>query len=249
MHPRGDDRVGNTTYRLSDDPASGAAPSGEGMTVRTADVDGVLVATIDDGKVNALSTEVISGLRSALATATERGQALVVSGREGYYSAGFDLAVIRGEDKSLASGLLSDGGHLYRELVEAPVPVVASCTGHAIAGGALLLLCADYRIGRAGPYRLGFNEVTFGMALPSLVVAIAAHRLESRHLTAATMFAELASPERAMAMGYLDEVVGDPLPRACEFATSIAALPARAFATTKRRVRGGLQQELAALEL
>jgi enoyl-CoA hydratase len=219
------------------------------MTVRTAEVDGVLVATIDDGKVNALSTEVIDGLRSALALASERGQPLIVTGREGYYSAGFDLAVIHGEDKSLAAALLSNGGHLYREVVEAPVPVVASCTGHAIAGGALLLLCADYRIGRAGAYRLGLNEVTFGMALPSLVVAIARHRLENRYLTVATMFAQLASPERAMAMGYLDEVVDDPLPRACEFAASIAALPARAFATTKRRVRERLQQELAALEL
>ena len=219
------------------------------MTVRTADVDGVLVATIDDGKVNALSTEVIDGLRAALALASERGQPLVVTGRDGYYSAGFDLAVIHGEDKALASALLSDGGHLYREVVEAPVPVVASCTGHAIAGGALLLLCADYRIGRTGTYRLGFNEVTFGMALPSLVVAIATHRLESRYLTAATMFARLASPEDAMAMGYLDEVVDDPLPRACEFAVSTAALPARAFATTKRRVRGPLQEQLAAFDL
>ncbi|MGO8860187.1 MAG: crotonase/enoyl-CoA hydratase family protein [Acidimicrobiales bacterium] len=234
---------------MVDDVPTGAARRGECMTVRAADVDGVLVATIDDGKANALSTEVIDGLRAALAVASERGQPLVVTGRDGYYSAGFDLAVIRGGDKALASALLSNGGHLYREVVEAPVPVVASCTGHAIAGGALLLLCADYRIGRAGPYRLGLNEVTFGMALPSLVVAIATDRLESRYLTMATMFAHLAPPERAMAMGYLDEVVDDPLPRACEFARSTAALPARAFATTKRRVRGRLQQELAALEL
>jgi enoyl-CoA hydratase/carnithine racemase len=63
------------------------------------------------------------------------------------------------------------------------------------------------------------------------------------------MFARLASPEDAMAMGYLDEVVDDPLPRACEFAASTAALPARAFATTKRRVRGPLQEQLAAFDL
>jgi len=213
------------------------------------DVDGVLVATIDDGKVNALSAEVIDEIRSAVATAAERGQPMVITGRDGYYSAGFDLAVIRGRDKALAAALLSGGGDLYREIIEAPVPIVASCTGHAIAGGALLLLCADYRIGRPGGYRLGFNEVTFGMALPSLVVAIAAHRLDPRHLTAATMFAELVAPERAVAMGFLDEIVDDPLPRACEFAVSAAALPQRAFATTKRRLRGPLLRELAALDL
>ncbi len=62
------------------------------------------------------------------------------------------------------------------------------------------------------------------------------------------MFAEVASPERALDMGFLDELVDDPLARACSLAATLAALPGRAFATTKRRVWRGLQQELAALE-
>lgn len=218
------------------------------MLVETGEADGALVASIDDGKVNALSSELVAGVRSAVALAAGRGQPLVITGREGCFSAGFDLAVMNSGDPDLASALFHEGALLFREIIEAPVPVVASCTGHALAGGAILLLCADYRVGRAGSYRLGLNEVGIGMALPSFAVSIATHRLDHRYLTAAAMFAEVVSPDRAMAMGFLDEIVDDPLPRALSYAATLAALPKVPFAATKRRVRRGLTQELAALD-
>ena len=86
------------------------------------------------------------------------------------------------------------------------------------------------------------------MALPAFAIALAAHRLDRRFLTVATMFAEVAPPERAMASGFLDEIVEDPLSRACSLANSLAAAQLEAFAVTKRRLRRGLQQELEALE-
>jgi enoyl-CoA hydratase/carnithine racemase len=86
------------------------------------------------------------------------------------------------------------------------------------------------------------------MALPSFAVSIATHRLERRYLTAAAMFAEVVPPDRALAMGFLDEIVEEPLPRALSYAASLAALPKEPFAATKHRVRGGLTQELAALD-
>jgi enoyl-CoA hydratase len=219
------------------------------MNLTTEEVDGVLVATMDDGKANALSSEIIAGLRSAVAVASDRRQPLVITGRDGCFSGGFDLAVINGGDRDRAAALFSEGAQLYREIVEAPIPVVASCTGHALAGGALLLLSADHRIGRSGPYRVGLNEVRIGMALPTFAVVMALHRLERRYLTSATMFSEIVSPEAAVDMGYLDEMVDEPLPRACSFAVSLAALPHEPFATTKRRIRRALQQDLAALKV
>lgn len=218
------------------------------MLVETGETDGVLVASIDDGKVNALSSELVAGVRSALVQAVGRRQPLVITGRDGCFSAGFDLAVMNGGDQHLAAALFTEGAFLFREIIEAPVPVVASCTGHALAGGALLLLCADYRIGRAGPYRLGLNEVGIGMALPSFAVSIATHRLDHRYLTVAAMFAEVGPPDRAMVVGFLDEVVDDPFPRALSYAASLAALPKEPFAVTKRRVRRSLTQELAVLD-
>ena len=148
-----------------------------------------MVATIDDGKVNVLSFELINAMRVGHRLGLATVLPLVMTGRDGYFSAGFDLGVMNSGDKERAAALFSAGARLYRDVVEAPVPIVASCTGHALAGGALLLLSADYRIGRPGPYRLGLNEVAIGMSLPSFAVAMATHRLERRFLTPATMFA------------------------------------------------------------
>jgi enoyl-CoA hydratase/carnithine racemase len=218
------------------------------VTIRVADIGGVLVATLDDGKANVLSAEVVAGIRSAVTDASGRGQPLVITGRDGCFSAGLDLAVMTSGDKELVGVLFAEATRLYRDLIEAPVPVVASCTGHALAGGALLLLGADYRIGRAGPYRVGLNEVAIGMALPPLATIMAAHRLEPRFLTAATMFAEVAAPDRALDMGFFDEIVDDPLARALSVAATLAVLPGEPFAATKRRIRRNLQQELAGLD-
>jgi len=216
------------------------------MSVVTAEIEGVMVTTVDDGKVNALTFELMEGLRSALATASQRGRPLVITGRDGCLSAGFDLAVVNSGEEERITALFGEGAELYGAMVAAPVPVIVSCTGHALAGGALLLLSADYRIGRNGTYRLGLNETRIGLALPQFAVTLATHRLERRFLTAATMFAEVVPPARAVDMGFLDESVDDPLSRACSLAQELASLPPEAFATTKRRIRRALQQELEA---
>jgi enoyl-CoA hydratase len=214
------------------------------VSVVTTDVDGVAVAAVDDGKVNALSFEIMQGLRSAVATASEQGHPLVITGRDGCLSAGFDLAVVNSGDGDRITALFAEGAALYGAIVAAPIPVIVSCTGHALAGGALLLLSADYRIGRNGSYRLGLNEVRIGLALPNFAVTLAMHRLERRVLTAATMFAEVVAPERAVDMGYLDESADDPLSRACALAKELATLPQDPFVATKRRIRRALHEEL-----
>ena len=216
------------------------------MSVVTTDIEGVMVTTVDDGKVNALTFELMEGLRSAIARASEQGRPLVITGRDGCLSAGFDLAVVNSGEADRITALFAEGAALYGAMVAAPVPVIVSCTGHALAGGALLLLSADYRIGRNGTYRLGLNETRIGLALPQFAVTLATHRLERRFLTAATMFAEVVPPARAVDMGFLDESVDDPLSRACSLAQELASLPPEAFATTKRRIRRALQQELEA---
>jgi enoyl-CoA hydratase len=216
------------------------------MSVVTTDIEGVMVTTVDDGKVNALTFELMEGLRSAIARASEQGRPLVITGRDGCLSAGFDLAVVNSGEADRITALFAEGAALYGAMVAAPIPVIVSCTGHALAGGALLLLSADYRIGRNGTYRLGLNETRIGLALPHFAVTLATHRLERRFLTAATMFAEVVPPARAVDMGFLDESVDDPLSRACSLAQELASLPPEAFATTKRRIRRALQQELEA---
>jgi enoyl-CoA hydratase len=114
-----------------------------------------------------------------------------------------------------------------------------ACSGHALAMGAVLLLGADFRIGVAGDFKIGLNEVAIRMTLPHFAVEIARDRLSRRHLQRSVIQAEIYTPEGAVDAGYLDRVV--PAERLAEEAMAeaerLAALPRGAFSETKRRVR------------
>ena len=215
------------------------------MTVSVAPVaEGVLLAAMDDGKANALSFEAVAALRAALAEAASTGRALVVAGREGTFCAGFDLGVINGGDSTAVTALVRDGVCLFREMFEAPIPVVAASTGHALAAGALLLLAADHRVGVRTQAKIGLTEVRLGMALPDFALAMAFHRLAPVHLTAATLFARVLGPGDAVDVGYLDELSDDPISSAVETATDLATLSPGAFRTTKELLRRPVVTEL-----
>jgi enoyl-CoA hydratase len=211
--------------------------------------DGIIVASMDDGRANALSLELISALLAAVDDATRAKEPLVLAGREGRFCAGFDLAVMRSGDRAAVTELLTAGARLFRALCEAPVPVLAACTGHALAGGALLLLCADYRVAATGSYRIGLNEVSIGMALPEFAVELARHRLNPAHVTSATMFAEVGDPTAAREMGYADDVAADAVAVASARAKELARLSGKPFSVTKSRLRRPLLERFDALGL
>ncbi len=199
------------------------------------------VATLhfDDGKANALSPVAIDGLTAGLDRAEGEAEAVLLAGRPGRFSAGFDLSTMKmGPDA--ARGMVSAGAELLMRLYESPLPIVMACTGHALAMGAVLLLGSDFRIGAAGDFKIGLNEVSIRMTLPVFAVEIARDRLSKRHFHRSVILAEIYTPEGAVDAGYLDRVV--PAERLAEDAMAeaerLAALPRRAFSETKLRVRG-----------
>ena len=204
--------------------------------------DGVLVCHIDDGKANALSSDIITGLLAAITEAENDNSisAVVLHGREGKFSAGFDLNVMRGGDVAAMSELVASGGDLVHKIYGAKVPVVAACTGHALAAGALVLLGCDLRIGADVPCKIGLNEVAIGMVLPDWALTIAVERLSRRHLQRAVPTARVTDAPGAVDAGYLDEVVGadDVLNVAVERAAEFAALHPAAYAGTVKKLRG-----------
>ncbi len=208
--------------------------------VSTEIVDRVLVLRIDDGKVNALTTAMIGEIRAALdrATADDVG-ALAIIGRPGRFSAGFDLTVMRGGDVAAVVGLVSDGGELVTELYASPVPVIAGCTGHALAAGALLLLGSDIRIGADVDCKIGLNEVAIGLVMPRWVCTIAEARLNRAALQRAVVTAEVTGAHGAVAAGYLDDVVdaADLEAATMRRAAELAALHPTAYARTAGRMR------------
>jgi enoyl-CoA hydratase len=204
------------------------------VTVRT--TASAVVATLDDGKVNALGLEHVRALRAAVATAGDQGLPLVVAGRPGVLSAGFELAVVEADDDEGFQRLLVETELLCLDLLVAPVPVVVACTGHAVAAGVLLLLCADHRVGTSGDHVLGLTEVRLGMVLPDFALTLARARLDPRAFVRATVLGAAMTPAEAVRAGLLDAVADDPVASAEEVARELAGLSGPALATTRRLV-------------
>jgi enoyl-CoA hydratase len=204
--------------------------------------DAVLIVHLDDGKANALSSAMIQAIGAAIdeAEADASVAGVVLHGREGKFCAGFDLTVMRGGDIAAMSALVSDGGALVQKLYGSSVPVVAACTGHALAAGALLLLGCDVRIGSDAPCKIGLNEVAIGMVLPDWAMTISVERLSRRHLQRAVATAEVTDGAGAVQAGFLDQVVPDAevLDAAVAAAAAMSSLDRRAYAGTVRSLRG-----------
>ena len=206
----------------------------------------VAVVRLDDGKVNVLSHEVIDALHESLDRAEQEARAVVMIGRPGKFTAGFDLKVLQSGPEA-ASNLFRAGMDLFVRLYEFPLPVVAACTGHAFAAGAIWLMCCDVRIGADLDVKIGLNETAIGMILPTSVVTIARDRLSPRHVLSSVLLARLYSPQDATDVGYLDRVVAeDELEQAAiaEAAGLAEGLSRRAFTGTRRVIRGPVVQSI-----
>jgi enoyl-CoA hydratase len=175
---------------------------------------------------------------AALARAEREASAVVLAGRKGRFSAGFDLSeMMGGPDKARA--MVTRGADFLLGIYALPIPVVIACTGHALAAGALMVLTGDVRVAARGAFKIGLNEVQLGLPMPVLAMELARDRLSPAHLTAATLFAEIADPERALAAGWVDALASEEglIDDAVAHARRLAALPREAYGKTKRALR------------
>jgi enoyl-CoA hydratase len=199
--------------------------------------DKTAVIRLDDGKANGISPAVIDSLHAMLDQAAQEATAVLILGREGRFSGGFDLGVMRSGPENVRS-LVKAGAELFLRIFEYPLPVVIACTGHAVAAGAIALLAADARIGARGDFKIGLTEVAIGMRLPIFAFEFARQRLSKRHFVRATTQAELYTPEQAVDAGFLDRVA-DPqglFDAALGEAKRLGELPQPAFRDTKASV-------------
>lgn len=200
---------------------------------------GIATITLDDGKANALSPGLIAAVHVALDRAQAESATVVLGGRPGRFSGGFDLTILTGGGEG-AVKLLRAGFELSHRLLSYPRGVVVACTGHAIAMGAFLLLSGDHRIGiSGGGHRIHANEVALGMTMPHAAIEVCRLRLSPSALQQAVVLAAPYDHDRAVAAGFLDEVVAEADLRstAHSVAQRLHGLPAGAFAATKLRLR------------
>ncbi|NBU60687.1 MAG: crotonase/enoyl-CoA hydratase family protein [Actinobacteria bacterium] len=203
-------------------------------------IDGVAVIKLDDGKANALSLPMQSAFNSALDQAQQAKLPVVITGRSGILSAGFDLKTLAASGQP-AVDMLNGGIEIAIRLLSFETPVVVACGGHAIAMGVFLLQCGDYRIGVAGSFKYSANEVAIGMTMPWSTIEILRQRLTPAALSRAVLLAETFTPANGIENGLIDRVVAteaELLPTALETAKSFSALNGVAHAASKNRLRG-----------
>jgi enoyl-CoA hydratase len=208
------------------------------------------IATIvhDDDGANTLTTEVFEAYFELLdrAEVDDAVGAVVIRGRDGFFSAGMDLKWMRTIDHEELGTIGPNMASLAHRLFIFPKPVIAAVTGHAIAGGAIILLACDRSIGVEGEYKIGLNEVALGIPFGGFAMKLAQSHLTPSAFGSGLLHGETFRPTRALELGYLDE-----LAPAAEFDARVASVAARAaelspfaYQLTKQAMRSELAAEI-----
>ena len=206
-------------------------------TIRVDDREGgVRVLTLDHPPANAENEELLGDLGTALVEArgSDAVRAIVLTGAGRFFSGGFDLSAPRRD---------GDSGHLFRDLfrdthlalLALPKPTVAMVNGHAIAGGLVLALACDYRLGLEGDYRIGLNEVAIGASYPRVAFEIVRLRLAHARASELLLGAALYSAGQALRLGVVDELFPPDTfaPTVLRRAARLGSFPREAYAHTK----------------
>ena len=193
--------------------------------------------------VNALNLELLSTLRTAVETAPQDGvRALVISGSPGRFSAGLDVPLLLGLDRTAMAAVWRELYALLKALARSPIPIAAAITGHAPAGGTVLPLFCDWRVGAEGDFKLGLNEVQVGIILPPIILAALRRQVGPRQAERLAVTGALISSQKAFSAGLLDELAASDrvVSRALEWCQALLALPAEAMAVTRWNARADL---------
>lgn len=183
--------------------------------------DGVRVLHMEFGSANALGPRSGEALVAALQGAPTP---TVLTGEGKVFSAGLNLVELEPFDRDQMRGFLERFSVLMTQVLTSRFPLVAAVNGHAVAGGCVLAMACDHRVGTAGPYKIGMNEMAIGLTLPAIVTEILRGKLSADHARTVILGGALYDPVDATQMGLLDEVEVEPhaaIERACTVARNL----------------------------
>ncbi|UUY07103.1 crotonase/enoyl-CoA hydratase family protein [Pseudomonas sp. J452] len=207
--------------------------------------DGIATLTLNNGKVNAISPDVIAAFNAALDQAVQDRAVVIITGQPGILSGGYDLKVMTSGPQN-AVALVTAGSTLARRMLSHPFPIIVACPGHAIAKGAFILLSADYRIGVEGPFNIGLNEVQIGMTMHHAGIELARDRLRKSAFHRSVINGEIFNPQGAVDAGFLDKVVPteELMATAVAVAQQLKKINMTAHKNTKLKVRKAFLETL-----
>lgn len=209
------------------------------MSITLSITDDIATITLDDGRANAIDPAWLDDFLEKFTEAEKGAKAIVIAGREGVFSGGFNLKWMPTATAEEISGLLETASQLVLRVYGSERPIVAACTGHAIAMGLFLLLCCDTRIGAQGDFKFGANETMNGMNLPVFAREMMHARLDPRKITLLAVQSYMFGPEEAVEFGALDKAVPSEqvLETARATASMLAHLPGGAHGVNKQAMR------------
>jgi enoyl-CoA hydratase/carnithine racemase len=202
----------------------------------------VAVVRIDRPPANALDLDLLAeghAVRERLAG--EEPGAVVITGRERFFSAGMDLKAAPELSPSEQRATVDGINRLFSGWYSFPRPVVAAVNGHAIAGGLILALCADHRVCVTSEgAKLGLTELRAGIPYPAAAIGVVRAELPAPAARRLVLGAALVGPQEALELKVVDELrePDELMPRALEVAGEMAALPRSTYTAVKRQLRG-----------
>jgi enoyl-CoA hydratase len=212
--------------------------------------DGVAVLRIDRPPANAICLETAREFEVAFATeAIAQARALVITGTGRFFSGGLDLKQVPTYSQAEQRELLGALNRLLAKLYAHPAPVVAAINGHAVAGGFILALATDYRVGPSGAAQFGLTETRLGIPFPAVPMIILHAELAPQDVRYGTLYARSFGPDEAQRRGALDELQPPEavLARGLEVARDLAGMPAGCYRRVKHQLRRAAIAEIDAV--
>ncbi|MGZ5442185.1 MAG: enoyl-CoA hydratase/isomerase family protein [Thermoanaerobaculia bacterium] len=200
--------------------------------------DGIVTLHLNHGKAAALDLELLDAMAFAINELTDSdARAVILTGTGSIFSAGVDLFRVVDGGSDYVGRFFPALARFVLDLFAFPKPFVVAANGHAIAGGCIFTLCADYRLMAAGTARIGVPELLVGVPFPASVLEVIRYAVPQQHLQMLVYSGRTVVPEEALRLGIIDEVTDDLTSRAEAVAGQLAALPPRAFQLAKRQLR------------
>ena len=206
----------------------------------------ISIIKLDDGKANAFSYDMLTQVNELLSKVPRDSGALVITGREGLFSGGFDLKTLATGDMEKITKMVQLGYHLLLELYSFDRPIIAAVSGHSIALGLFITCSADYRIAIDGEYVCQANEVRNNMDIPIQIMEILKARVNKNYFYPAVFHSDAYTVQDSIAVGFIDEVVpqAEFMDRVMDKAKELATLPHPFYAKTKESAQVDVRHKI-----
>ena len=207
------------------------------------------IVRLQRAPANAIEAGLLAELERTVkkAAVSDSCRALVLTGRDRFFSAGIDNKVVPAYDREKRKDTMRAANRLMYGLYGFPKPTVAAVNGHALGAGLCAALACDLRIASQGHYELGLTEAKAGIPFPACPLEVVHAELAPEHARVLVLGADSFPATDRRASWFLDRVVpaAELVQEAIDEANVRAAYPA--YAAVKRQLRASALARMAAI--